>query len=155
MSGDGIRWGFSRRGFVLSMGAAAAGSFVPRAFAADSAAIAPQPYFAAVNRAVDSMSKLGAPLLSTDAQRIAALAQTNDAAAVAEAETILDKYTLARLEVDATGVGRVLPGGAEPMLIEQGWRLFLVRIANPAGRADRINFSNGLFARTPGRMSIG
>ena len=39
MSGDSIRWGFSRRGFVLSMGAAAAGSFVPRAFAADSALV--------------------------------------------------------------------------------------------------------------------
>ncbi len=154
MSGDSMRWGLSRRGFVLSMGAAAAGSFV-RAGASDSAAIAPQPYFAAVNRAVDSMAKLGAPLLSADGQRIAALTQTNDAAAVTEAETILDKYTLARLEVDTTGVGRVLPGGAEPTLIEQGWRLFLVRIANPTGRADRINFSNGLFARTPGRMSIG
>jgi hypothetical protein len=101
------------------------------------------------------MAKLGAPLSSADAQRISALTQTNDAAAVAEAEAILDKYTLARLEVDATGVGRVLPGGAEPRLIEQGWRLFLVRIANPTGRADRINFSNGLFARTAGRMSIG
>ena len=123
---------------------------VARAFAADTAGIAPQPYFASVGRTLDAMAKLGAPLQSADAERIATLTQANDAAAVAEAETLLDRYTLARLEIDAAGVGSVMPGGAAPTLVEQGWRLFLVRIANPTGRNDRINFSTGPFSRTPG-----
>ena len=156
MRGNGIGW--SRRHFVAGaaagVGAAALGG-VARAFAADTAGIAPQPYFASVGRTLDAMAKLGAPLQSADAERIATLTQANDAAAVAEAETLLDRYTLARLEIDAAGVGSVIPGGAAPTLVEQGWRLFLVRIANPTGRNDRINFSTGPFSRTPGRMSVG
>src|SRR5262245_11899336 len=153
MGGDS-RTGLSRRHFVAGAAAVVGTMGFIRAFAADAPAVAPQPYFAGVGRALDTMAKLGAPLRQADVDRIAALTQTNDAGSVAEAETILDRYTLARLEIDASGVGHVAAGGAEPTLIEQGWRLFLVRIANPTGRADRINFSNGPFARTPGRMSV-
>jgi hypothetical protein len=159
MNGDGTGSGVSRRRFVAGVAVAAVGG-LGRGFAAEgaptppSAPIAPQPYFAGVGRALDALAKLGAPMRAEDAQRIATLTQTNDAGAVTEAETILDRYTLARLEIDAGGVGRVTPGGAEPTLVEQGWRVFLVRVANPTGRADRFNFSTGPFSRTPGRMSI-
>lgn len=151
--GGGRDSGLSRRRFVAGVAAVGGTLGFTRAFAADAAAIAPQPYFAGVNRALEAMAKLGAPLRTADAERIAELTQANDAAAVAEAEAILDRYTLARLEIDGgSGLGKVMPGGAEAKLVEQGWRLFLVRIANPTGRADRINFSTGAFSPTPPRM---
>ena len=78
------------------------------------------------------------------------LANQDDNAAIDAAEKILDRYTLARLSLDADGTGRVAIGGAQRTLVEQGWRMFLVRIANPGGRTDSINF--GSESQGPGSM---
>src|SRR6516164_1338660 len=120
----------SRRQFLALAGALVGSQFCP-AIESEASGLVPQPYFAAVNRVLEALAKLGAPVAAEDANRIAALANQKDSGAVDAAEKILDRYTLARLSLDTDGSGHVDLGGAQRTLVEQGWRMFLVRIANP------------------------
>jgi hypothetical protein len=145
----------TRRQLLVLMGAAA-GSRISPSWATEGVDIAPQPYFAEINRAVEALAQLGTPIAAADATRIAALARQHDRAAVEAAETILGRYTLARLSIDSGGGAHVVPGDAQRTLVEQGWRMFLVRISNPGARTDSINFSTGwYYAATPARMMPG
>jgi hypothetical protein len=127
------------------------------AVAAPLSPVEPQPYFAGVNRALEALAKLGAP--AADAQQIAALARQSDGVAVDAAEKILGRYTLASLTIDPDGTARVMVGGAPRTLIEQGWRMFLVRIANPTARTNSITVTTGSgwteFGGGPGNMLPG
>src|ERR1700744_3809139 len=128
----------SRRHF-LALAGAFAGSQFCCAIESEASGVVPQPYFAGVNRVLGALAKLGAPVATEDAKRIAELANQNDSAAVEAAEKILDRYTLVRLSIETDGSARVAIGGAQRTLIEQGWRMFLVRIGNPGGRSDSFN----------------
>jgi hypothetical protein len=145
---------------MILTGAVVGARFCP-ALTAELTNIAPQPYFAGINRALEAMTKLGAPIASEDARQIAALTRRNDGAAVGAAETILDRYTLTNLLIDSDGSTHVALGGARRMLVEQGWRMFLVRLANPAGRTDWVGVSTdgaGFWdwnSATPGQMVPG
>jgi hypothetical protein len=114
----------SRRHFLALVGAFAGSQFCC-AIESDASGPVPQPYFAGVNRVLGALAKLGAPVATEDAKRIAELANQNDSVAVDGAEKILDRYTLARLSMDTDGSGRVAIGGAQRTLVEQGWRMFL------------------------------
>src|SRR6516164_4045604 len=92
----------SRRHFLALAGALAGSQFCP-AFESEASGLVPQPYFAAVNRVLEALAKLGAPVAAEDTKRIAELANQNDSAAVNAAENILDRYTLARLTFDTDG----------------------------------------------------
>jgi len=121
-----------------------------RAHCIDTPHFSAQPYFASVKRALNALESLGAPITPEDARRISALEQNGDDKAVETAEKILLSYTLARLSLQTDGSLHVDFGGARRLLVEQGWRMFLVRVANSSGRANSIWFSNGL--ATPGEM---
>ena len=142
----------TRRHFLVCIGAFAGIRF-SSAFgqeAGASASIAPQPYFAGVNRAIEALAKLGSPVTTADAQQIVTLARQSDGAAVEAAEKVLGRYTLADLLIASDGSAQVALGGAPRKLIEQGWSVFLVRVSNPQGRTDNIWFSSGW--GTPGQM---
>jgi hypothetical protein len=116
--------------------------------------IDPQPYFAGVNRAVSELAGLGAPMAPRDAAQISAMSLRGDRASVGAAEAVLDRYTLARLSVDAGGSAHLSTGGAPRNLVEQGWRMFLVRVENTSGKRDGFELIQAGF-RTPGRMMGG
>src|SRR5262249_48426545 len=78
--------------------------------AATPAEIAPQPYFAGVTRTLEAQAKLGAPVAAADAKELTTLAHQSDSAAVGAAEKILDRYTLARIEIQADGYALAAPG---------------------------------------------
>lgn len=94
-------------------------------------AIEHQPFFASVSRAVAAMAQLGSPLSDGDAAEIQRLSFATSGASVGEAERILSRYTIARVALDAHGYATTTAGGAEPVLVENGWSLFLVRVENP------------------------
>jgi hypothetical protein len=135
----------SRRQLLAWVGAAAGGRACP-VWAAGLESIAPQPYFAAVSRALEALAKLGAPVAAPNAQSIAALSQQNDAGAIEAAERILDRYTLAQVDIEADGHARVTTGGAQRTLFEQGWRLFLVRVSNTLAITDPLTVSASLWS---------
>jgi hypothetical protein len=148
---------FITRRTVLTGIAAASGALLVRPGVLQSAgvpavAVEPQPYFAGVGRVLNTVAQLGSPVAAEDSQRLAVLAGQNDVAAVDAAEALLDRYTLAHLAFYPNGSARVLPGGAQRVLVEQGWRVFLVRISNPAGRTPSVNFSTGWIWQGAGNM---
>jgi hypothetical protein len=128
----------TRRHFLVWTGGAIAGARFCPAVATESADVSPQPYFAGVYRALEALAKLGAPIAPEDAQQLSTLARHNDSAAVAQAEKILERYTLTRIQIESDGYARATAGGAQRTLVEQGWRLFLVRVANPMGSTDKL-----------------
>jgi hypothetical protein len=140
----------SRRELMRWVGVASSATILPAW--GSTADIPAQPYFANVQRAIDALATLGAPLPPADAERIAALARQNDAAAVQEAEGILERRTLAQLTIESTGTLRIAEGGAKRELVEQGWRVFLVRVANPSARTGSFTLSSSSLMRT-GRIT--
>ena len=132
-----------RRGFLLATGGWLLTCSVRSALADDVKSIDPQPYFANVRRAIEALEKLGAPITDADAQQLAELASQSDSTAVSAAEEIMGRYTIANLLIESESALRITSGGAPPTLIEQGWRMFLVRAANPRGLTDNIWLSSG------------
>ena len=62
-------------------------------------------------------------------------------------------YTLTRIEINADGDATAKVGSAQQTLIEQGWRVFLVRVLNTTGVAKNsifsLNYQEQLGLRTP------
>ena len=104
--------------------------------------VEPQPYFAGVNRAIESLANLGAPVAAADVERIAVLARQGDSVAVDAADALLDRYTLVRVTTETDGFARATAGGAPKILVEQGWRVFLVRVSNPLGVITPLQSAN-------------
>lgn len=98
------------------------------------------------------MAELGAPIAAEDAKRLMELTKDGDAAAVAAAEKILDRYTLVRLSVDADGTLKAGAGGAPRVLVEQAWRLFLLRVENFSEETNSVSLLSSALS-TPGRMA--
>jgi hypothetical protein len=92
---------------------------------------------------VEALAKLGSPVPAFDAEQIATLARQNDSTAVAAAEKILDRHVLVRVTIAADGAVLASAGSAPQTLVEQGWRVFLVRVHNPDGVAGRLISSEG------------
>ena len=93
-----------------------------------------QPFAQQVRQVETSLAYLGQPLAQNDADAInQAMGNANEAAAIERLEQILDKYTLAIVEINAESRVKVQPGPAKPELVEAGARIFLVKVINKAG----------------------
>ncbi len=133
----------TRRDVLIWTGGAIVSMRLSPALATGITDIPAQTYFAGVKRALEALDKLGAPVAAADALQITALGAQNDAASVDASEKILDRYSLATLAVEADGSAHWVVGGTHRILIEQGWRLFLIRISNPAAHTDNLLISLG------------
>ena len=97
------------------------------------AAVALQPLAQQVRRLEDALSYLGQPLSAADHKAInSAIGDPDQAAAVEKLETILDRYALAIVDINAESRVKVEQGAAKPELVEGGTRLFLVKVVNQA-----------------------
>jgi hypothetical protein len=94
-----------------------------------------QPLAAQVGRVLQAMEVIGEPMPKADAAAVQKLiAMPNGGAAQVEAvQKILDKYVLAGIEINPESRVKVQQGPAPARLMEQGWRAFLVKVANQAG----------------------
>src|SRR6202521_6408445 len=97
-----------------------------------------QPFAQQVRQVETSLAYLGQPLAPNDEDAInQAIGNANEAAAIDRLEQILDKYTLAIVDINAEGRVKVQPGPAKPELVEAGTRIFLVKVINKAGVTAR------------------
>src|SRR6267142_6911880 len=93
-----------------------------------------QPFAQQVRQVETSLAYLGQPLAQNDGDAInQAMGNANEAAAIERLEQILDKYTLAIVDINAESRVKVQPGPAKPELVEAGARIFLVKVINKAG----------------------
>ena len=93
--------------------------------------IALQPLAQQVRQLQEALNYLGQPLPPATARRINdAMAEADQAAAVAEIQAALDPYVLASVDINPESRVKVEQGPAKPELVEAGTRLFLVKVAN-------------------------
>jgi len=93
-----------------------------------------QPFGEQVERLQVALKFLGQPLTLQDQRAIkTALVSRNEAPAVHAIETVLDKYVLAVVTVGPESRVGVKRGNAVPSLVQDGTRVFLVKVVNQAG----------------------
>jgi hypothetical protein len=98
-----------------------------------------QPFAQQVRQVETTLGYLGEPLSQRDQDAInEAIATTDEAAAIAQLEQVLDKYALAIVDINPESRVRVQPGPAKPELVEAGSRIFLVKVINKAGVTARL-----------------
>src|SRR5215470_9846782 len=96
--------------------------------------VALQPFAQQVRQVESALSYLGQPLAEQDQEAInRAIGEFDEAAAIVGLEQILDKYTLAVVDINPESRVKVQPGAAKPELVEAGARIFLVKVLNHAG----------------------
>src|SRR5215470_4100811 len=97
------------------------GSVPTRSFA--QVRVSLQPLAQQIRQVETTLAYLGQPLTQNDHEAInQAIGEADEAAAVARLEQILDKYTLAVVDINAEGRVKVQPGAAKPELVEAGTR---------------------------------
>jgi len=122
------------------------------------ATVEPQPFLAQAKRVVDTLALLGAPL-TPDQQKAfdEALVSQSLSDGVAAAQGVLDPLCLAYVTINPESRVKVADGPAPKTLVEQGWRVFLVKVNNEAGvtAALRVESPNAdpLYKRSTGSAS--
>jgi len=98
-----------------------------------------QPFAQQVRQVETSLAYLGQPLTQQDQDAInQAIGNAEEAAAVEHIEQVLDKYTVAIVDINPESRVKVQRGAAKPELMEAGARIFLVKVVNQAGVTARL-----------------
>ena len=98
-----------------------------------------QPLAAQVERVAQALEVAGAPLSDEQRKELqSALAGGDEAAAVERVQKILDPLCLAGVTINPESRVKVQEGPAAKELMEQGWRVFLVKVRNEAGVTARL-----------------
>lgn len=119
-----------------------AGSAIRRAQATPTSqgSVSLQPFADQVRELERDLDFFGQPLSAKDQQGInAAFGNTDPETAVTQAEAILDQYVLAEVTINAESRVDVKRGSAPADLVQDGTRLFLVKILNQAGVTSPLN----------------
>ena len=98
-----------------------------------------QPLAAQVERLVEALDFLGAPLADAEKSRLReASGQADPARGVALIQEVLDPYCLAGVNINPEMRVKVAVGPAKPALVEKGWKTFLVKVENLAGATAEL-----------------
>jgi len=96
-----------------------------------------------VRQLAETLNYLGQPLTATEQKRINdAIALPDEAAAVEALEKILEPRVLANIEINPESRVKVEQGEAKPDLVEEGARLFLVKVVNLAHVTAELNVAS-------------
>lgn len=98
-----------------------------------------QPLAAQVKRVIDALDYLGAPLSASERQALEAAMANSDSAASSEAiQRILDPYCLVGLNINPEMRVKAAQGPAQPEILADGWRTFLIKVQNDAGATAEL-----------------
>jgi hypothetical protein len=93
-----------------------------------------QPFVAQVRRVIEATDYLGTPFSAADKAALNAAMESPDyKATVAKLQEILDRYALFGVHINPEMRVKVAQGDAKPELMQDGWRQFLVKVANESG----------------------
>ncbi len=93
-----------------------------------------QPFVAQVRRVIEATDYLGTPFSPADKAALnAAMESPDHKAAVMKLQEILDRHALFGVNINPEMRVKVAQGDAEPVLMQDGWRQFLVKVANESG----------------------
>jgi len=98
-----------------------------------------QPLAAQVERLAQSLQMLGAPLNEQQqAELDAALATENQVEAIKKIQRVFDQLCLVGVHINPESRVKAYLGPASKHLMQQGWRLFLVKTFNEAGVTSKL-----------------
>ena len=93
-----------------------------------------QPFVAQVRRLIEATDYLGTPFSATDKTMLnSAMASSDHKAAIVKLQQALDRYALLGVHINPEMRVKVVQGDAKPELMQDGWRQFLVKVANESG----------------------
>ncbi|HTG45612.1 MAG TPA: CehA/McbA family metallohydrolase, partial [Verrucomicrobiae bacterium] len=92
-----------------------------------------QPLGAQVRRLNEALEYQGAPISKGDQQNLQKLLSSADHDSAEKVQAILDPYCLLFVNISPESRVKVAQGEARPMLVEQGWKTFLVKVQNESG----------------------
>lgn len=93
-----------------------------------------QPLAAQVRRVLEATEYLGTPLSAEEKQKLDEAFRLDDkTASVAAIQRILDPHCLMAVHINPESRVKVAAGPAQPILVEHGWRQFLIKVHNEAG----------------------
>jgi hypothetical protein len=119
-----------------------------------------QPLEAQVRRLIETLDHLGEPLGADERRALeGAMAQADDARAVAQLQDVLDRRALFDVHINPESRVKVARGPAKPELLAGGWRTFLVKVRNEAGVTAALKAESPhalpVWARGPSRTIPG
>jgi len=92
-----------------------------------------QPLEASAKRLVEAMKWLGEPLPGVEAELQKLESNNDDPAVVGSIQNALDSLCLVVVSINPESRVKVSAGPASPLLLEKGWRTFLIKVVNEAG----------------------
>jgi len=102
--------------------------------------VEPQPLTAQVHRLADALVLLGSPLTKEEMNALVAAVDVADPEiADGKIQAVLDPHCLFGVGINPEMRVKVVPGPAQPILVERGWTTFLVKVANEAGATAALN----------------
>src|SRR5579871_1292316 len=105
--------------------------------------VAAQPLRAQVSHLIDTLDSLNSPLPApTRAALAQALQEPDEARQVQKIQEALDPNCLLAIQINPESRVMVAQGPARPELLQQEWRLFLVKVYNQAGVTAPLHLSS-------------
>ena len=125
-------------GFFLLVGKLAAEDVLPILTNVEA-----QPLIAQINRVVETLSFVGEPLPDEVLSEIKAASMLSDGAdSVRRLQEILDKRCVAVVEINPESRVKAQPGPAAKVLVQNGWRGFLIKVLNNAGVTSELRVAS-------------
>lgn len=107
------------------------------------AQIPAQPLHSQAKRLVQALDYLGSPLQPADKKALQQLFnRAPDTASVAQIQKILDPYCLAMIDINAEARVKAIRGPAKAVLMQNGWKTFLIKINNHAGITTQLQVAS-------------
>jgi hypothetical protein len=101
-----------------------------------------QPLAAQATRVAEALAYLGTPLGEAELKQLKDAPGLPAAAAVKQIQDVLDRHALFGVSINPEMRVKVAQGEARPELDEQGWRVFLVKVANESGTTAKLAASS-------------
>lgn len=107
------------------------------------AQIPAQPLLSQAKRLVQALDYLGSPLQPADKKELQLLFDRSpDASSVARVEKILDPYCIVTIDINSEARVKAIRGPARAVLMQNGWKTFLVKVNNQAGVTARLEVTS-------------
>jgi hypothetical protein len=97
-----------------------------------------QPLHAQVKRVEQALAYLGAPLSDAEIKELEEAPSLPAGRALETIQRVLDRHALFGVSINPEMRVKVQAGEAKPELDEQGWRVFLVKVANDSGTTAKL-----------------
>ena len=103
-----------------------------------------QPLARQVKRLLEALDFIGQPLVTpADREKLTQALNASDAAtAVRGVQEILDPYCLVGIHINPESRVKVAEGPVKPLLMQHGWRTFLIKVHNEAGVTAELGFES-------------